>query len=82
MGTHNSDLKAIKNRHLIMTALKSGLFGYIVFFCVLSLAKLLNSQIYAGEKFLIEVNDATLCLVGFLLAFLMKLIESISNKAN
>ncbi|MBI9070077.1 MAG: hypothetical protein JEY94_00670 [Melioribacteraceae bacterium] len=86
-GTNGSDLKVVATKSgnnipkLVVNSLKSGLFGYVIFFTILALTKLISSQIVNSNQFIIESDDALLSLIGFLLAFLIKLVNEItSNK--
>lgn len=60
----------------IFNPIKSGIFGFTMFFVVVILTKLLASVINPGNNFVIELDDIYLSLIGFVLLFLIKILEN------
>ncbi len=59
--------------------IKSGLLGYAAFFSTLIIAKLLASLL-GTLYFRVEIGDLTLCIIGFVLAALIRLLEMFRQK--
>ncbi len=60
--------------------LKSGSLGFIAFFSVLLITKLLSYLIGTRDVFVIEIEDLTVSLIGFILLYLFTLVEQFKHK--
>lgn len=60
--------------------LKSGSLGFITFFAVLLITKLLSYLIGTRDIFVIEVEDLTVSFIGFILLYLFTFVEQFKNK--
>ncbi len=58
-----------------MQILKHGIDGFLLFFTIIVLAKLLNYLIIGDKVFLIDEKDFYLALLGFVYVILLKSIE-------
>lgn len=65
----------------ILNPLKAGIFGYLIFFLILALTKLVNSFVTEDSVLMLEAEDLLLCLIGFFLAFIMKIFDKVSKNA-
>ncbi|MBZ0181886.1 MAG: hypothetical protein K8F60_05475 [Melioribacteraceae bacterium] len=59
--------------------LKSGLIGFIAFFVVLVVTKLLSFLIGTRDIFHIEVEDLTVSFIGFILLYLFTFVEQFKD---
>ncbi len=73
-GTNNL-LKKFKNYFIL--PLGSGIFGFAIFFLVLVLTKVLTSWLGIYEEIELNVHDVYLSSIGFVLLFLIKILEYI-----
>ncbi len=55
----------------------AGLFGFAAFFTVLVLSKIIGYYIGVTHFFDVQIDDVVLSLVGFVLVFLIRFLESI-----
>lgn len=55
----------------------AGLFGFAAFFTVLVLSKIIGYYIGVTHFFDVQIDDVVLSLVGFVLVFLIRILESI-----
>jgi hypothetical protein len=69
----------IVNRFII-SPLKAGFSGFAIFFTVLIFTKLVAYGFGIYPSFEMDINDVWLSLIGFLLLFLIRLLENLSNK--
>jgi len=58
---------------------KAGIFGFITFFAILSVTKYLSYLIGTQLNFDIMIDDVLLSSIGFLLAFLIKILENLKQ---
>jgi len=68
--------KSINWTALIVKPIQGGLFGFATFFIVVIFTKLLSSAINPDSVFVVEIDDVYLSLIGFVLSFLIKLLEN------
>ncbi len=61
------------------TLIKLGLYGFIVFFSVLVLAKLFNWVIFKESEFVIELGDILLSMLGFIYVIFIQLVKEIKK---
>jgi len=59
---------------------QSGLFGFALFFTILIISKYLSSLVGNIETFTVNISDVFLSLIGFVLTFLIALLQSFSKK--
>ncbi len=59
---------------------KSGLAGFAIFFTTLLVAKYLAYLLGAQTIFEVDINDVYLCLIGFGLYFLIRILENFKDK--
>ena len=59
-----------------MKILKHGIDGFLLFFTIIVIAKLLNYFIIGDKIFLIDEKDIYLALLGFIYVVLLKAIEN------
>lgn len=59
-----------------------GIWGFIFFLSVLVVTKFLGCCVGTIEKFNIELEDYYLALLGFVLVFLIKVLENFRGKEN
>ncbi len=69
---------AVKFNQFFLQPLSSGIFGFALFFTILIITKLLASLLNAGA-FFVDFDDVILSLIGFILMFLIKLLENIAQ---
>ena len=60
----------------------NGLFGFALFFSILLLTKALASFLKIQKGFSIDFDDVILSSIGFILLFLIKLLENIGRVKN
>ncbi len=65
---------ALKN--YVLNPIKLGIFGFMAFFSILLVTKIVSYWIGTYEDFSIDLNDALLSAVGFILVFLIKFLEN------
>lgn len=70
----------VKLRHFLLEPVSAGLFGFALFFSILLITKLAATFIGTFPSFQVDFGDVTLSLIGFLLMFLIKLLENINSK--
>ena len=75
--TKNSHLKETIHNFIIAPIL-SGLYGYSIFFSTIILAKGLGTLAGSLPAFNIEVADAQMSIIGFILLFLIRFIKNFS----
>ncbi len=56
-----------------------GIFGFAVFFSVLLITKGVSILLRISKKFVIDMNDVILASIGFVLLFLIKLLENVGR---
>lgn len=61
-------------------AVKNGMAGFVIFFSILVFTKLLGSMVGAQYKFSLAVEDILLSVIGFVLLFLIKILENFRPK--
>ncbi len=69
---------AVKFNLFFLQPLSSGLFGFALFFTILIVTKLLASFLNTGI-FFVDFDDVILSSIGFILMFLIKLLENIAQ---
>ena len=57
-----------------------GILGFIMFLGVLIITKFLGCCVGTIEKFVIEIDDLLLSVLGFVLVFLIKFLENFRDK--
>ncbi len=77
-ANHKEKNYAVKFNFYFLQPLSSGLFGFALFFTILIITKLLASFLNSGP-FFIDFDDVILSLIGFILMFLIKLLENIAQ---
>jgi hypothetical protein len=65
-----------KWKQYLLNPLKSGLFGFAIFFTILLAVKLFSYTIGTYSFFAIEITDIELSSIGFVLLFLIKELEN------
>ncbi len=88
-GKANSELNMVNSKSKFQSALwnffirpfRSGIFGFISFFIVLIIAKYLGYLIGSHKSFGIDLEDAILSMLGFVLVFLIKFLENFKEKS-
>lgn len=60
---------------VISKAISWGILGFAMFFIVILFTKFLSSAINSGVKFIIDLDDVYLSLLGFFLTALIKILE-------
>jgi hypothetical protein len=60
---------------LVFQPLKSGLFGFAIFFTILAVSKVISYLFFGNDYIIISLDDAAISLVGFVLVFSMKILE-------
>jgi len=86
-GVISSKLEGLNNRHepksillnYIVYPIRSGVFGFISFFIILTIAKYFGSILGASAPFKIDWEDMLLSLMGFVLVFLIKFLENFND---
>ncbi|MCU7495262.1 MAG: hypothetical protein HF314_09675 [Ignavibacteria bacterium] len=63
-----------------LNPVKGGIFGFAAFFGLLSAIKYFSFMIGSQPHFSLDVTDVTLSLLGFVLVFLIKLLENFQEK--
>ena len=63
----------------VVSPIKNGFVGYFTFFFVLVATKYFSFLIGNQQQFRVEVGDALLSLVGFVLFFLIRLLENLKE---
>ena len=71
---------SIKWKQYLLNPLKSGLFGFAIFFTILLVVKLFSYAIGTYNFFVIEITDIELSLIGFVLLFLIRELENFKEK--
>lgn len=59
--------------------LKAGLYGFAGFFTLLIAAKTVLSLLGYSEEFLVDAGDVLLSSLGFVLVFIIRLVQNIKN---
>ena len=65
-----------KLKTLLLEPLKSGLFGFAIFFTILLSVKLFSYLIGTYNTFVVEITDIELSSIGFVLLFLIRELEN------
>ena len=63
-------------RNFFVLPVSSGIFGFALFFTILLLTKFIAYGIGSIPKFIIDLDDVVLSLIGFVLMGLIKLLEN------
>ncbi len=63
-------------RDFIFLPVRSGLFGFLAFFAILTAAKFLGYLIGSVSMFKIDIEDVGLSFLGFVLVFLIRILEN------
>ncbi len=69
-------------RVLLIEPLSNGLYGFALFFSILLLTKALSSFLGVQKGFEVDLGDVLLSFIGFLLLFLVKVLENIGRIKN
>lgn len=69
-----------RSKHYFLPAVKSGISGFIAFILVLITVKLFSSFIGIETDFKLSTDDVFLSLIGFVLLFLIRLLETFQLK--
>lgn len=77
----NLQAKKLNLFDIISKAISGGILGFAMFFTVILFTKFLSSAINSGVKFIIDIDDVYLSLLGFLLTALIKILECYRNNA-
>ncbi len=59
--------------------LKSGLYGFAAFFTLLIVVKTVVSLIGSGEEFIVNTGDVLQSSLGFVLVFVIRLVQNIKH---
>ncbi len=78
--TKDSSISLFKT--FFIEPISNGLFGFALFFSILLLTKGLASFLNIQKGFSIDFDDVILSLIGFILLFLIKLLENIGRVRN
>lgn len=73
------ELKSFLNLY-VLHPLKGGLWGFVIFFVLLLMVKYLGYVIGSQNEFLVDQTDLILSMVGFVLVFLIRLLENFKEK--
>ncbi|MCF6269597.1 MAG: hypothetical protein L3J41_07795 [Melioribacteraceae bacterium] len=71
---------SLSTHDYIWAPLKSGLFGFAIFFTILLAVKLFSYAIGTYNYFAIELTDLQLSSIGFVLLFLIRELENFKEK--
>lgn len=63
----------------IFYPIRSGLFGFSLFFTTIFISKYIGYFVNNTEEFYIDMNDVILSLLGFVLLWLIKLLENLKS---
>ncbi len=66
----------------IFYPIRAGLFGFSLFFTTIFLSKYIGYIVKNSSQFIIDINDVILSLLGFILLWLIKLLENFKAKTN
>ena len=64
----------------VFQPIKSGIIGFSTFFTILILTKLLSYFIGTRDLFSVDIEDVLLSSIGFVLVFLIRLLENFKEK--
>lgn len=87
--TYSNSAKAVQNSassglntllRFFLIPFRSGLLGFSTFFSILLVTKLLGFLLGTREVFNIDMEDLLLSMVGFILVFLIRLLENFKEK--
>jgi hypothetical protein len=67
-------------KNYILLPLKSGIFGFAIFITILLVVKLFSYLFGTYSYFAIEISDIELSGIGFVLLFLIRLLENFKEK--
>lgn len=71
--------RAVQSKLLLfLNATVSGSVGFLMFFSVLACSQILSG--FSTSKIHFHVQDYMICLLGFVLLFLKKILEELPNK--
>ncbi len=66
----------------ILSVVKHGIAGFVVFLSIILIAKFLNHLIFGGDKIFLESKDLFLSLLGFFYLIFVKTIEDYNAARN
>jgi len=66
--------------YFVFQPCKAGLYGFAAFFTVLIFTKGVTVLLGFVKNFSIDVNDVTFSLLGFVLVFLIRILENIKER--
>ncbi len=66
-------------KKFLVEPFSNGLYGFALFFSVLLLTKLISVYLGVQDKFVVDFGDVILSLIGFVLLFLVKLLENVGR---
>lgn len=66
--------------NFLIKPIKSGFYGFTAFFVVLVLAKSILYFFGFSHEFIVNSEDVLFCLLGLIIVFPVKLVESIKNQ--
>lgn len=72
-----SILESIKR--LFLYPLRSGIFGFSMFFTILLTTKFISSVIGTVNEFSVEIDDVWISSIGFVLVFLIRFLENFKH---
>ena len=70
----------LKLQDYVWQPIKSGLFGFAIFFTILLAVKLFSYTIGTYNTFAIEITDIELSSIGFVLLFLIRELENFKEE--
>jgi len=59
--------------------IRAGLFGFSLFFTTIAFSKYIGYLVKNSNKFVVDINDVILSLLGFILLWLIKLLENFKS---
>ena len=68
-----------KIKSLVLEPISSGLFGFALFFTILVITKLIAVMLGTFPVLDVDFGDVILSLIGFVLMFLIKLLENLNS---
>jgi hypothetical protein len=76
--------ESIKIKYSILLAyifypIRAGLFGFSLFFTTICISKYIGYLVKNSQEFSVDINDVILSLLGFVLLWLIKLLENLKS---
>ncbi len=78
-GNNNSLVSKIFTLKTFSKCIMGGIGGFALIFMIILTAKLFGFILYTNQKFNFNFEDFMLSMIGFVLVFIIKFLEQISN---